>query len=534
MDDMTTDGLPARPAPDSHAGATENAGISAARKVRFALLLVVLLAAVGLAAAVRAHHRREFARALADVRVALYKLDLEAAESALNRAKEMQPEDARPDSLAVALYYAGGNLEASLSIFSQLDLSGVVAQLDPDTVAAADEACLELGLSIEEEERTQIGAAGVGYLQDCGLLWNIASRVIRGAATDTDRALMLLDALTLATIPERDPILTDPQTVIWRGYGTPGQLAWTYAALAGQVDLPCRVAVLPAGEAEDYLVEVYPSGAQPFLVDPVRGVPVIDPASGDPLSFDAIRRDPSRYAALIALAGPEAARAAGDPGAAELKTVAHPYGYLKRFLVFEHLLSDLRVHPRLGFGPVPPGERAPLWDLPTANTLAPVSPEQTALLERTDRPFWIVNPGRRLQMQGLNKEADNAYVMIEVDLRRKLAEADVPDAVAVLTETLEHVAYFRALNAVEGGAYEGAELLLRNYMERYPTGRWSLSTSTLLAETLHRRSKHAEAAEIWRELSGPRALYGALRLRGMAAGAASAAPDPSDTYLQTE
>ncbi|MGD2176172.1 MAG: hypothetical protein PVJ27_12265 [Candidatus Brocadiaceae bacterium] len=482
---------PARPTPAPPAD--EHRGIPRARKVRLLVLVAVLAGLVAAAAALTAYttgKRRErkerAADALRQVRQALGELDLPAAADALERAAQLAPESPEPPRLAVTVFYASGALDQAFGQFNRLELGGV----------------------------GEIHDAGAAYVRRCSLLWNVARRLTRGGTDDRHRALLLCRWFALYVLPQqRSDLPAEPYVVLWRGGGTPEEMAWAYAELARQARLHCRVVIFPALPGEQPLVQVYPEGEEPFLVDPYRGIPVVDPPSKKLMSAADIASDFHRYRELRAMAGEPPASEGDNPGEPALKIAVHPQAFDPRFRAFEVLLADLPVYPLLSADPqeAPPSAPEGLWTAPARIVRKPLT-DQAA--DRSAQVLQLTGPGRNEYLLGRNNRADALYRQTIADLEAKLAEADVEESAQILGEALENVSFYAAANAHEAGDLDGATERIRDYLTRYPTGRWRTCAQVLLADALERSGDGAGTAP-WDEVPRGRKLYAFLRAEGL-------------------
>jgi hypothetical protein len=204
----------------------------------------------------------------------------------------------------------------------------------------------------------------------------------------------------------------------------------------------------------------------------------------------------------------------------------HPYGLLPRFIAFEHLLGELPVHPRVALSPEELAEasKAGFWELPVQSVLRQPTPEQAEQIARTYAPLALIDAPRQVHLMGACELADAAYQAVGKDLKQKLTQADVEETISVLAEAMENLAFFRALNACDGGNMSEGEKLLREYLKAYPTGRWAALARTDLSEVLDQKGEAAAAENLWKDLPAERKLFGSLRLRGMLGSARPPAP----------
>ncbi len=503
--------------PERLAESQPSEGISAARKIRFALLVLLLLV-VGGAALYRYVHRRraetqrleQVAEALEQARSHLGAMRPREALQALARAAELDPMNGEVARLAIAALYASRQIEPALGEFNR----------------------------ISRGPASEIHQGGSEYIRRCGLLWNLARRITAGADSDRQRALALCRWFALYLMPlDTTSAPAEPVLVALQGYGSPDQMAWTYAALARQVDVPC-VVVVGSSEAEEEaprtpdhpMVEVHPTEGEPFLLDPWLAAPVVDTGSGELLSLEDLRADPAAYSRWLALAGLKH-RSEREPFASARRLIAaHPATMDARFAMFEQALAVLREHPRLVLTPARPEPEVAedLWQYPEQVLSSDISPEA---IDRAYQPVRLAAPGRNRQLLGDFQGAAQAYSMILRDLESKLAEADVEQTAAALREALENVSFHQGMNLHEAGRLEPARERISAYLEQYPEGRWRP-----LARVLHADIRAAEdGADSWSALPPSRRLYGALRERGLLPGPRVAGAElPADSALQTQ
>lgn len=513
--------------------------ISGARKIRLAVLLLILVGAaagtfvakrierknieqVQLGLAAELDELRKLASGL-DPSEAQTRLTLRLADAELYyaRAKALDPDNQEADRLAVALYYAGGRLASALQRFNDLDLGAIVDELNEADRLKARKAITPFQVLAVDAAGMQIRGDGTLYLNQCGILWQTASRITEREAPDRVKALRLCRWFALHVLPvEPEALPAIPFLIVCRGYGSAAQVAWTYAELARHVDVRTKVAILPPAGSEDrrqYLVQVYPSDGDPFLVDPFLGIPVMDPVSGELLSLESLAARPELYGSLLALAGEESPYGGQDFGEAQQQSAVHPYAVFLRFLLFDHLLSSVPAPPRVAFdfGSLAADEPLELWDVPVRILQQVRTPEYLEQSEGQYRALEMVRQPRLVQIQGLYSLADTMYTGISNSLQDRLPETDVEDAAATMREAIENIAFFSAVSAYDSGDLPGAESRLRGYLEDYPTGPWEVLAQVLLADLLSETGESAQAEELWKHLPRRRRLYGALRLKGL-------------------
>ena len=307
----------------------------------------------------------------------------------------------------------------------------------------------------------------------------------------------------------------EPWLVVWRGFGSPEQAAWAYAEMARQAGVPCAVVVPPAGAAAR-LVQVYPAGAAPFLVDPSRGVPVMDPSSRELLSL-ASPGLAAGYGALLGLAGEKPDYGPEDLKAAALQRAVHPYALMARFAAFDRLCSCLPSPPLLSFvpAPLPDGRGAELWALPVQTIRAFDDPAFATRF--TQAHLWLGVAGKlgNLLLLQPDPQADAVLAGVKDQFVKSLDQAGQPDTAAVTRDTIELLSFWQAVNAHDAGEHELAVKLLKDYLGKYADGRWKSVVGAMLGDALAPSGQADAAAEAWRTVPPGRRLYGAMRAAGL-------------------
>jgi hypothetical protein len=302
--------------------------------------------------------------------------------------------------------------------------------------------------------------------------------------------------------------------------------------MARQMGLRADVAVLPSGGPQgdkECLVQVYTDGGTTMLVDPYRGVPLVDPASGEALSLAALTARPEAYGSLLRLGEISSAYQADMFKAAELKAAVDPQACYPRFLVFDHLLSVLPAHPCVGFqsAALPEGQKAELWTAPVEILDRMASKGYAEQAAKAYAAMTSIREARATQLGGAYGSAAEKYGAVLADLKNTLAQTEIKETGAMLTEALEVASFFAAVNAYDGGDGAQAERQLRDYLAQYPSGRWRVLATVILGEELLAAGDKAGAKALWDGLPEPRKLYAALRLRGLMPGAA-----PSEQHAE--
>jgi len=515
-------------APSKGAGSEVAGPVGTARKVRLVLMLAFLLAlivvAVLLAAQERAaqrQRRRDVAAALQEMRRALGELNIPKADARWQKVKELEPENTQADELLVPLYFGSGRMDKAVDQFNLLVTDGVIraraggAETDPVALAVA---------ARPEWARGTMGELDTRFVVQEGLLANLAQRIADGASSDRERALRLCRWFALHLEPrDRYTMPAEPFLVVWRGFGSPQQLCWTYAEMAGQLGLRCAV-VVPPGGGPVRLLQVYPTASAPFLVDPGRGVPLIDPNSREPISLDGAAKG-GGYGALLSLSGEEPDYSPEDLGAAVLQMAVHPYALLPRYEAFGRLLSCLSAPPRLSYegAPLPDGREEGIWPVPLQTIQTYDDPARAR--ELNDAHLWIATVGRfrNLLLLQPDRQAETVLTGIQEHLKAALAVADIKEAIGTLRDEVELVTFWQAANAHDTGELEQAVELLTQYLHNYPNGHWRSVAGALLGESLAQCGRSEEAERAWRDVAPGRRLYGAMRIAGLLP-MASAAP----------
>ena len=523
----------------------EDAGterISLGRKVRLAILLLVLAGVVTATVVLKkqqdkyaAERERMLAEATENLRQAVGMVDpseprvrqqmkLNSARSLYESARgKFGTEVQEVNRLGVALFYAGGQLHQAVALFNELDLSEVVEETGEAEGLKAREAIAPFLLLLVKAEaaRDEIHPPGIQYLRGCGFLWGVGRNITASANNDKEKALLLCRWFARHVLPTGADVLpSDPYAVTLLGRASASQMAWTYAELARQVGLRAHVVVMPRSEPQDetgYLVQVYPAGDDPFVVNPHWGVPVTDPGSGELLSLRSLAERPERYAALVALAGEDSPYGADEFRQAELKVALHPYAVFLRFLVFDRLLSVLPACPRVAFdfASLPQGESVRLWEA-CVNTLTDMAtPQYVRQSAMMRKGLEIIEQARVMQLQGSYGSAAQLYKRQRAGLKKALSQAEIEEAAALLRETIDDVSWFGAISTYDSRASEEAENELRTYLEEYPQGRWVTLAKVALADLLSEKGERAAAEQLWKDLPRTRRLYGALCLKGL-------------------
>ncbi|MHC4480925.1 MAG: tetratricopeptide repeat protein, partial [Planctomycetota bacterium] len=515
---------PSPPGAPSRADAAEEEGISTVRKVRLIVLVCILAVLAVVTLAYRAKERRDaqrrqeaLATALTQLReavgglapsadVALLRTRIARALQLWERVGELDPGNQEADRLAVAFTYAGGNYGEALRLFNTFDVRQMATELDRDVYVKATRVLSQFPGLTNEAGKALIGPQGESYLRQCGVLWRLARNVAKRATTQREKALLLCRWFALMLWPERlADVPADPYMVLWRGYGSPPELTWTYAELARQLNIRSRVLVLPAppaGASPEYLVQVYPDEGEPFLVSPARGVPVLDPDSARTLSLAALQERPAAYGAFLALAGDTSPLDPARFKDAQLKDALEPFACFPRFLVLNHLLGPLPEHPQLGVTAetLPPEGDLDLWAAPLELLIRISSQQYARRSAEAYGSLQMTSQARVLQYQGLHGAADARYDAILADVAGKLSAAEVPRAAALLKDAADYGAFFRAANSFESGDHEKAEKLLRAYLSDQPDGAWRVLARLQLAEILSEKGDREAAAALWEEL----------------------------------
>ncbi len=299
-----------------------------------------------------------------------------------------------------------------------------------------------------------------------------------------------------------------------RGFGSPEQAAWAYAELARQVGLPCAVVVPTSGAAR--LVQVYPAGSQPFLVDPARGVPLVDPDTHEPLSLASPGLAGS-YRALLALAGTEPDPAAEALASATLWQAVPPLALMPRLGAFERLCAPLPLSPRLAYMPLqlPDAHPAPLWELPFRTADAYADPARVADLKAAHR--WLSPVGKlgNLLLVAPDAQADAVLAEVKDLLAKSIARPGPDEDPAVLRDEAEAVSFWQGSNAHDAGEHGRAAELLKAYEDAYPHGHWASVVAAMRADSLASNGQHDAAQAAWRQMPPGRRLYGAMRAAGL-------------------
>ncbi len=481
----------------------ESEGISRGRKIRLAVLVGLLAALTAGLLGYRicrdqlsrqteeavSRHLREARRALAEDKP-------EEAAQNLQHIAELDPENPALHRLAVPLLHAFNNLEEAFRFFNQLEDFG------------------------------QLSAEHKRYIRRTRAVWNLARRLTAGAQNDRERAMLLCRWFAWYTAPvDSLAVHTEPWAVLWSGSGNRQQLAWAYAELAGQAGVRCRIVTFSGENSPGPTVQVYPEEGQPFLVDPFRGIPLLDLQTGQLLAVQAA------YGRLRSPPGQGNPEGDADEESAPepaLKTAVHPMALDPRMHAFDRLLADLPAHPRLSRRPGSPdlATAEELWRAPLRTAEGDLAAEA---VRRSVQVAELTGAARQDQLFGRHSRAARAYEASLNRLTQQLAEADVQRGARVLTLAIEHLRFFAAANAHEAGRLEVADGKVRDYLRDYPDGRWRPAAKLLLAEIAREKGRHESARKLWRGLAPPRNTYGRLRAEGLLTW-----PDPAATPSKQE
>ena len=555
MDEQKADRTDGGPLPNASPQAPAGQqGVSLGRKIRLGVLICVLVAlcAVTLSYKVselrrRRQRERDMVASLEELRLIVRELSPSAAAEVLlartqragelfQRVKELDPENREVERLIIPVYCATGAFDKAIDLFDGLDMRPALQQIDREVKLRADAALQSAGIQADDDPF--MGPAGLHYVRTCATLWALARRATFRALDDVQKATALSRWMALHVLPEAaDCAPADPNMVLWRGYASPAQAAWTYAELARQAGLSCRVVVPPgeAGAAQARLVLVEVGGAEPLLVDPYAGVVLMDPESGRPLSLKEVAANQGAFAALAALPGGDALPTGDQVGGASLKTAAYPESCLPRMLAFGYLLRDLPDHPRVALPALRTGQGPiELWQGPAQMLLDIDSEEGKKLAARDFTIVDVLAPARKMHISGVYEAADQMYGKGLDQLVQRQKAAETEESKALLAEGLDYGSFFAALNAYDLGDDQHAETLMRAYLKERPDGRWRVLAQLVLAELLSARGDSAEAKAIWKGMPARRALYGALRTRGFMPALPPLPPKPAPTAEGTQ
>ncbi len=459
------------------------------------LLVTAMLGGWAWLRAREADRQRQAAAAVIRARRALRQMDIEGATRALGAAARLDPRNPAVARVAVSVFYAGGDLEAAVAQFN-------------DAAAHNDET---------------LGQEELQYLRDQGALWSLARRIVGERQTARSRALALCNWFALYVQPiEVSPVPAEPMMVIWTGRGTPAEITWTYAEMARQAGVACKVIALPGGA---YLVSVLDEEGERFLLDPVEGVPFISPDDGDLQTLADLPDSYEAYERLMQAAGRQAPPQQEFLDSLQVKAAAHPLAVTRRMHAFQDLLKDLRPRPVLAVNPEAEGieEPADLWAAPRRIRRAARSSTRDEDALAVYEQLQLVTPARHQTVLGHFAEATAAYREAMAGVRGRIREAEDPTAAAPLEQALEDLSFFAATNASEAGALERAAALVDHYLQEYPDGRWTTLARLLQAELALAQGQEAD----WPQEPAERRLYVALRRSGRLGPPETLAPAPT-------
>lgn len=462
----------------------------------------------------------------AQMRAALEKGDLGDADETAALLVNMVPDDEEVGHLLVALGMArfiqtndSNVLVRVAQTFNAIltNADGEIIQEQWDAIAPADSIArlldaLEDYPPFHEAARTRLlNESDAEFVASRMPLWVATRNLVRGEEEQAAAALRICNWMALHILPA-DPLAASsvPASTLGRGTATPEQAAWLYAELCRQAWIGAHV--FRAGER--CMVQVYPAGANPFVVDPWLGVPLLDPADGRRLSLADFQGSTDLWRRVMRAAG---VAEPGDAEDVELYVAAHPRAFYDRIQAFAGLIDLLPMVPATAVNVDlwPAGSEFRLWP----GVMEQVTPENRQLdawRKERERPVVaLVEPGRMQQstgnLAGAARFCDSQRQFLESALR----EADIPEAIEASTQALEALAWLRASCLFDMGRFDEAQAAAEAYMAAHPDGAWSLGARLLLAE-VHAQAGRADAAKaIWQDLPEARRLYGAYRAGGL-------------------
>ena len=556
MRDAPRNGAEAPPPPPQ----PEEQGINSARLIRFVVLLGVLAAVIvvivskecrsgpgagsaaanapaGAGEAPGENTASAVNASLHKAREALRAHDFEAVDNELKYIHDLDPDShagrrmftavkaihaAETDDLRL-LDFAGGQ-------FNALDYDKLLAAIPAEQGQRARRALDAFPEFERMAAPRRLDQRDLHYIQNTAWLWRLARRLTADDVTDTDRALRLCRWFALHVAPDRTRNVSGlPVDILRRAYGTPTQAAWAYAELARQIGVQCTVVELQPTDTSapaECLVQVHPDGDEPFLVNPHAGVPVFDVATGRRMSLAQLAEKPAAYAALCEVAGIESPVPPGAFRGAEPRTPVQPQAFFERILAFDLVLEDVPDHPAivLDFAALPAGELKP-WPRVTRDIMRMQQAEQSQRRLELNAGMQMLGRARAPQMEGEGGIAAALYKRFDANLRETLADADMPEAIALLERALETTAFMLAVNSYDWPSAGPAHPALESYLRDYPDGRWHTLATVMLAETLASAGDTSAAMALWQDPPPGRELYCALRLRGLLAAEPGATPE---------
>jgi tetratricopeptide (TPR) repeat protein len=461
------------------------------------------------------------------------------ASAAASEAIERYGED-----LDVARAYVGvmlrlGVVEDAVSRFNRLvDTQPEAMRLSPDPRLVK---ILEERKANPQTLRTgRLGPADRKFLSDTCYLYGLAQRITRGAKGETERAMAILEWMNRSVLPLEETRLDAlPRDVVFRAWGGPKALTWTFASLLRQVGLrPWVVRVGPEETPEAGLLVAVAADGRLLLFDPLAGIPIVDAEGKRILSLEEVAGSPEVLSAV---------RIGGEPyrfhtaalGAPDVVTVAHPYMLLPRMQLLGRVAAEIPSSPVVSLdmsalteplagrlmpsaaarGDLPwtggeTGARLAVWDAPFETLQLYELPAYRNDRARHYGALSRYQMGRDLTLAGQASNAVLYYGMFLRGLDREVRQRPGSWPAELRAQVVEDTAFFNAQALSEAGAYKEALPALEGYLERYPEGMWRVLARTEAAVCTQALKGREEAGPVWRELSGLRKAYGELRASG--------------------
>lgn len=517
-----------------------NGRVSTGRKVRLAVLIGVLLAMGAATFALKFWERsaretrlREAAEKAAELRQAIRELDWgaepavfraawERAELLLKEVLVRDPSSMEGWKLAVPLFFSKPDMENACRAFAKIDQSSL-----PVSYGEGIEALQPFPRLLVEAVSSELTGPDVAQIERTRRLWLLAKTITSDCEGGAARAIALCRWMAVNFLTETAGTTPgDPVAAALRGYGSPAEAAWLFCELARQAGLETELYALDVTDANwRYLVEVRPSGTDPFMVNPALAVPLVDPSSGALLSRSAAIASPEALAKLRELAGEEPRVIADALAKADAKAACHPSACFQRFAAFDYLLSELPTRPvlALDFRTLPAGTQVELWPEAVRIAIAMAQPGYDAAASLEHPEARIADTARKLQVGGACDLAAKAYAELQKDTAAKLRDADVPQAVEMLKRTAAYLAAFAAINLADARD-PGAAEALRTCIAESADGLWIPLVTARLADVVEAAGDAEGAAALRGELTGPRRLFGILTARGLWPGQATVRP----------
>lgn len=392
----------------------------------------------------------------------------------------------------------------------------------------------------EEHLRQGFDSEDLRYTRDCYLAKEITDQATSAATSDLERVVLAFEYVVrnvalVSSSDELPPMRVFEALVLGRGHASERILA--FSALLRQLRIDCVLLGAPesADEPLDGLVGVLLDG-QVYLFDPLIGLPIPRPATGEPASTDAAKAadstalqrpatldevlaDPSVLAAL-AVRSDQPYRLTGPQlTAGPLLIVEQRQAWAPRMLFLEQalpadqvtiladplddrdgqpgLLTRIRAgHSSWSTRPIAPWTVGRATDRMLSSDDPQVFEEITRAFQPLQAPVTIAidpNTGearvnqqsnemmtrRIMQLRGLKDDAVTGYVIIRNAIGRRMG---VPLVERIHALAYEHATYWTAVCKYESGDYKDALETLGDYFKRTRQPHWEAAGRHLMAK----------------------------------------------------